>query len=469
MRIRLHFTRWQISARIALAVSMPFNGAISQEQNPADAADPWTVVPKILERIVPPRFPARDFEITRFGAAGDGATDCTQAFREAIAACHRAGGGRVVVPPGAFRTGAIHLKSGVNLHVSRDATIQFSTNTHDYLPVVFTRFESTEVMNYSPFIYAYRQQNIAITGEGTLDGQASLGVWHKWGTNSRASVQSLVQMGDAAVPVSRRVFGPGHYLRPNFVQPVHCRNVLIEGVRIVDSPMWVLNPVYCTNVTIRGVRVDVKGQGFKAANTDGCDPDSCRDVLIEDCIFNCDDDCIAIKAGRDADGRRVNLPCENIVIRNCEFRAGHGGVTAGSETAAGIRNVFAADCRFDSPDLRMAIRLKTSPRRGGGVENFFVRDSRVKNAVTGIHMTMKYDRTPESDTMPYLRNIQIQNVVFEQLKQAVFIEGFSPTARVEDVLIESCRFVGVSQASMVTNAARVKFRQVAGVELNSVP
>ena len=175
------------------------------------------------------------------------------------------------------------------------------------------------------------------------------------------------------MPVEQRIFGSGHHLRPNFIEPVHCKNVLIEGVHIVDSPMWVLNPVYCTNVTVRNVTVDTQGP-----NTDGCDPDSCTDVLIRNCSFSDGDDCIAIKSGRDTDGLRVNLPSRNIVIQNCVFKDGHGGVAVGSETSGGIKNVFAENCRFDSPDLEMAMRFKTNPARGGYIENVYLPKCSVK-------------------------------------------------------------------------------------------
>jgi polygalacturonase len=230
--------------------------------------------------------------------------------------------------------------------------------------------------------------------------------------------------------------------------------------------MWVLNPVYCTNVTIRGVTVDTKATEKKAPNTDGCNPESSTDVLIESCVFNTDDDCIAVKSGRDADGRRVNIVSENIVIRNCHFKAGHGGVTAGSETAGGVRNVFIEKCSFDSPDLRMAIRIKTNPRRGGFVEHFYVRDCTVKTAVTGIHMTMRYERVTEGDAIPPVRNIDIREVTFENLKQAIFIEGISDEAQITDVTIANCDFRNTQQPSVITNAARIVLSNVRGTRLD---
>ena len=324
-----------------------------------EADDPWAQVPEILRRIKPPVFPKRDFDITRYGALGDGRTSCTEAFRKAIAACNNAGGGRVLVPRGAFLTGAIHLKSNVNLHVSQGATIKFSTNPLEYLPPVFTRFEGTECMNYSPFVYSFEQENIAITGQGTLDGSASDENWWAWARRrpggsdalARADMTRLKELAERGVAVAERIFGERHYLRPNFIQPYRSKNVLIEGVRIINSPMWEIHPVLCTNVTIANVNINSHGP-----NNDGCDPESCSDVLIKNCDFNTGDDCIAIKSGRNADGRRLHVPSQNIVIQECRMRDGHGGVTIGSEISGGVRNVFAENCRMDSPQLDHGLR-----------------------------------------------------------------------------------------------------------------
>ncbi len=225
----------------ALLFRSPLNGSTGLDIPSADdTPGPWQRLGTILDRIKPPVFPARDFEITKSGAVGDGKTDCTAAFRAAIAACNAAGGGRVVVPAGEFLTGAIHLKSNVNLHLASGSTIRFSRDPKKYLPPVFTRWEGVELMNYSPFLYAFEQENIAITGEGTLDGQADAEFWWpwkgkaNWGWRRGAPEQSkdrsiLSAMAEKGIPVRERVFGDGHYLRPQFIQPYRCKNVLIEG------------------------------------------------------------------------------------------------------------------------------------------------------------------------------------------------------------------------------------------------
>jgi polygalacturonase len=443
---------------LAAAVSLVGCAGSRLEAKTADS-DPWSRVPGILARIVPPTFPDRDFAVTEFGAVGDGAMDCTKAFAESIAACQAAGGGRVVVPPGVFLSGAIHLKSRVNLHVSEGATIRFTTNTSAYMPPVFSRFECIELMGYAGPIYAFEQTNIAITGKGTLDGQGEF--WHRGIKQWDADIRKLVAMGRDGVPVAERVFGEGHKLRPNFIQPVRCRNVLIEGVRVINSPMWALNPVYCTNVTIRGVTVDTTGP-----NTDGCDPDSCTDVLIENCVFNNGDDCIAVKSGRDEDGRRVNIPCKNVVIRNCVFKKGHGGVTMGSETAGGIRNVFAEQCQFDSPDLNMAMRFKSNPARGGFMEDIYLRNCTVTTAKYGIHMTLRYGAgaTRDGDHPPRMGRIEIRDSKFGTLtRQAIFIEGYAATNQISGVVIANCDFAGEKGEVTITNASAIRIENCRGL------
>jgi polygalacturonase len=425
---------------------------------PSDAKAAWAQLPGLLKSFSAPHFPNRKLLITNYGAVGDGTTDCTEAFRKAIQACTDLGGGRVVVPAGTFLTGAIHLKNNVDLYLERKATIRFTTNTEGYMPPVLARYEGTEVMNYSPLVYAFEQTNIAITGEGTLDGQGSKGVWHHWITSG--DPRRLVQTATSGTPVEQRIFGEGHYLRPNFVVPFRCRNVLIEGVHITDSPMWVLNPVYCTNVIVRNVTVNAWGP-----NTDGCDPDSCANVLIQDDNFSDGDDCIAIKSGRDRDGQRINIPCQNLVVRDCHFEAGHGGIAIGSETSGGVRNVFAENCHFDSPNLEMALRFKTNPARGGYITDVHVRDCNVKLAQIGIDMTLRYGSSGaiNGSAVPVIRDIDIRNCTFGQLTgRPIFIEGWSPANKITDITIADCRFLHAAETSYVTNATRIYLPDTTG-------
>ena len=435
----------------------------AQRSNAGKASVGWDSVPLILARIKPPVFPARDFKITDYGAVADGKTDSTEAIRKAIEACHSAGGGRVVVPIGVFLTGAIHLKSNVNLYISEGATLKFSADPEKYLPVVYTRFEGTECMNYSPLIYAFEQENIAVTGTGTLDGSATDQNWWAWnrkGANgeapARGSIRKLLDYGERGVPVKDRVFGKGEYLRPNFIQPYRSRNILIEGIKIVNSPMWEIHPVLSTNVTVRNVKISSHGP-----NNDGCDPESSRDVLIEDCVFDTGDDCIAIKSGRDNDGRRVNVPSENIIVRNSTMKDGHGGVVMGSEISGGVRNVFIENCRMDSPNLDRALRFKSNARRGGFAENVFMRNvevGRVKEAILTIDFM--YETGPNGPYKPVVRNVNIENVKSASSPRVMWIASF-PGAVIDDVHFVDCTFNGVETAEMMQNAGgSISFKNV---------
>nr|WP_268811653.1 glycoside hydrolase family 28 protein [Kibdelosporangium aridum] len=404
--------------------------------------------------------------MTRFGAVGDGVTDCTTAFRRAIQACAGSGGGHVVVPAGRFATGAIRLLSNINLHITKDATIAFVTDPRAYLPVVLTRFEGTELYNYSPMIYAYGQHDIAVTGRGTVDAQSDNAHWWPWSGKTRygwqpgqpsqtAARDRLRAMAEQAVPVEQRVFGEGGYLRPSFIQPYRCRNVLIEGITVHNSPMWEIHPVLSENVLVRDVTVNTHGP-----NNDGCNPESSRYVVIRGCSFDTGDDCIAIKSGRNADGRRVNVPSELILVEDCQFRAGHGGVTVGSEMSGGVRDVFARNLHLSSPDLDIALRFKTNSMRGGFVENFYARDITVGTvAASAIEIDFNYDEGPGHGFNPLVRGIDIRDMTVETARRALSLRGY-PEAPIRDVRLTRVNFKQVSQPDIVENVTGLRLREV---------
>lgn len=426
----------------------------------------WNLVPGILKEIKPPVFPDREYDITDFGAVGDGVTDCTDAIRRAIEACHTDGGGSVIVSSGTFKTGAVHLKSHVNLHLEKDATLLFSRDPSRYLPLVYTRFEGVECMNYSPFIYAYGQEHMAVTGEGILDGQADSTAWWPWtgdpedgwkegSPRQEADRDRLMRMGEEGVPVEQRLFGEGHWLRVNFIQFYRSRQILIEGVTIHRSPMWAIHPVLCENVTIRGVRVISHGP-----NNDGCDAESSRYVLIERCYFDTGDDCVAIKSGRNGDGRRVAAPSENIVVRDCTMRDGHGGVVIGSETSGSCRYVFAEDCVMNSPNLERALRIKTNSLRGGVVENIFMRNvsvGEVSDAVIRIYF--HYSEGDVGDQTPIVRNLDIRNVTSQKSVYALLIDAYERSP-VSNIRLENCRFDGVERGNLLNHVTGLHMKDV---------
>jgi polygalacturonase len=309
--------------------------------------------------------------------------------------------------------------------------------------MILTRFEGVELFNYSPFIYALDARDIAVTGRGTLDGRADADHWWPWKAQTADRTQ-LLQLAEQGVPVAERRFGDGHYLRPNFIQPYRCTNVLIEGVTIVNSPMWEIHPVLSTNVTIRGVTIVSHGP-----NNDGCDPESCRDVLIEGCTFDTGDDCIAIKSGRNADGRRVNVPVENVIIRDCVMKDGHGGVTIGSEITGGARNIFAERCRMDSPRLDRVLRFKNNAMRGGTIEHVYMRDVTVGEvAESVVSADFYYEEGEAGGFTPVLRDVDVRSVTSRKSKYALYLRGFA-RAPIVDVRIADCTFDGVAQPEIV--------------------
>jgi polygalacturonase len=453
----------QATMASGIAAALPWKSASA---NPVAGSSPWHLAETIVARITPPQFAERFFILSSFGAVGDGKTDCTKAFAHAIAACSESGGGIVVVPPGDWLSGAIQLKSNVNLHLKKDAVIRFSTDPSAYLPLVLTRWEGIELMSYSPLIYAFEQENIAITGEGTLEGQADNSHWWQWcgarqfgwheGMPSQHEARKkLAEMAEAGVPVEQRIFGEGSYLRPVFIEPYRCKNILIDGVTIRNAPFWEIHPVLCTNVTVSNLTINSAGP-----NTDGCDPESSKDVLIDNCSFNTGDDCIAIKSGRNADGRRLNVPSENIVIRNCHMKNGHGGITIGSEITGGVRYVFAENCRMDSPHLGSALRIKNNAMRGGLLEHFYFRHIAIgKVAHAVLTIDCNYEEGPHGPFKPVVRDVRIETTASGESQYGVDIQGLA-SAPVSNIALYDCDFRNVAAGNIVKNVSGILSRNV---------
>lgn len=412
----------------------------------------WDNMQTILKETKVPTFQNKTFNILNFGAKANSSTDNTDAIKKAIHECSISGGGTVLVPKGKYNSKAIHLEDNVNLHLDEGAEILFSTNPKDYYPLVHTSFEGTEYMNYSPLVYTYKKNNVAITGKGILNGQANSENWWPWCGSERYGWKkgnpsqsdplnrlSLVEMAEKNIPVSERNFGDGHYLRPNFVEFFECTNVLIKDITIINAPFWVIHPIKTTNMIVDGVNINSHGP-----NNDGCDPEYSKNIIIKNCRFNTGDDCIAIKSGRDADGRRVAIKSENVIIQNCIMFDGHGGVTIGSEISAGVSNVYVENCIMNSPNLDIAIRLKTNSRRGALIENFYVRNieiGQVKEAVLKADMFYNVHGNQNGNFIPRIENIYLENIkVKNGGKYAISAKGYkeSPIKNItfKNVIIE---------------------------------
>ena len=347
---------------------------VTNTANLAAKSSPWDIADKIVAELNPVTFPDKTYNIADFGAVADGRMPCKGAFDKAITQCSDQGGGRIIVPAGTYyMNGPLVFKSNVNIHLEDGAILNFSSNQEDYLPAVITRWEGTELFNYSPLIYAYHVQNIALTGKGTINGNGSK-KFSAWADNQNIDKEILRRMGRENLPIYRRIFGEGFRLRPGFIEPYGCVNVRIEGITIKDSPFWVIHPIFCNNVIVRDVTVDSHNR-----NNDGCDPESCSNVLIEGCTFSTGDDAIAIKSGRDNDAWRIGQPTENVVIRNCTFWSKINGVCIGSEISGGIRNIYMHDCTAPNSVMRLFF-VKTNHRRGGFIENVYMKNVKAGTA-----------------------------------------------------------------------------------------
>ena len=376
------------------------------------------------------------------------------AIQTAIDKCADMGGGTVIVPEGEWHTGKIHFKSNTELHLEDGARVIFSDDPDDYLPCVLVRWEGTECYNYSPLIYANGCENIGITGGGTLDGNGG-GWWH-WKTLQQPAAERLAAMAADGVPVKKRVFGTREAaLRPQFIHMLNCKNIMLEGFTITDGPQWTIHPVYCEDVTVRNVNVITRGH-----NTDGLNPDSCRNVLIEGCTFETGDDCIAINSGLNEDGWRVGKPCENVEIRNCAMNGGHGAIVIGSAISGGVKNIYAHDCKISG--TMQGIRLKSMRGRGGYIDGALFENIDIKDVTDqAIQINMFYEFStvmPRTQKPSGFRNINIRNVSGSSLKTGIQIKGL-PEKKLESIVLENIDLTA-KDAFECSNAAGIVINNV---------
>ena len=426
---------------------------------------------RIEQSIQLPKIAERQFLITSFGAKTTAtAAQNQKAINRVISLVSKKGGGKVIIPKGTWNTGAIELKSHVNLVLEEGATLHFAFEPKLY-PLVRTSWEGLACWNYSPCIYAYKATDIAITGKGTIDGGGNNDTFWQWNGSPRfgykegvtkesqklGSRSKLLKMAEDGVPFDERKFGMGYGLRPQLVNMVHCERILIKDVKMINSPFWVIHPLLSKNITVDGVYVWNEGP-----NGDGCDPEACENVLIQNCVLHTGDDCIAIKSGRNNDGRLWNQPSKNIIIRNCKMEDGHGGVVIGSEISGGCENVYAENCVMDSPHLERILRIKTNNCRGGQVQNINMRNvvvGQCKEAVVKINLDYERKEICYRGFEPIVNNVNVENVTCQKSDYGVLIIGRDSLENVYDINIKNCKFDGVVKEPVkITGKTRnVKF------------
>lgn len=454
-----HLTRFTCACIYLLMVSVTCHAG-NYKTIQVDAPFPMEPIKEFI-------YPQQDFYITMYGAVAGGENDNTKALASAIDACHKAGGGRVVVPQGTWLTSAIHFKSNVNLYLAEGAVLSFSDTPSDYLPAVMTSWEGMECYNYSPLLYAFECDNIAITGKGTL--QPQMKTWTTWFKRPQPHMDALKQLYTMAatdVPVEERQMAVGeNHLRPHLIHFNRCKNVLLDGFMIRESPFWTIHLYLCDGGIVRNL--DVKAHGH---NNDGVDMEMSRNFLIENCVFDQGDDAVVIKAGRNRDAWRLNTPCENIVIRHCTILEGHTLLGIGSEMSGGIRNIYMHDCEAPNSVHRFFF-LKTNHRRGGFIEHIYMENvksgstQRVLEIDTDVLYQWK-DLVPTYETrITRIDNIHLNGVTCQSADAIYELKGDarSPITNVE------IRNVHVGKVKLfvkkVTNAVNVVEENVTYTEM----
>ena len=367
-----------------------------------------------------PVFPSYSVSIRDFGASEESLA--TDAIAKAIAHVSEQGGGRVVIPRGNWTSGQIHLKSNIDLHFEKGSRLTFTPDPEQYLPAVLTMYEGIRCYNYSPLIYGIGLENVAITGEGYINGSGR--EWWKWAKNLTG--RDILYNG--ALPLEERIFGTKEQgLRPMFIQILSSKHVLIEGISIEDSPCWTVHPVWCEDVIVRGVSIK---NPTVSPNTDGVNIESCNRVLVEDCtVHTTGDDMYCLKAGRNEDAWEVGIPCENVVIRRCRALgpSTSGGIVVGSEMSADVRNVLAEDCTF--AHNANCVRLKAKDGRGGIVENIDFRNLHMDKGMRAINLSFRYscEATDEPKDpgkyMPKFRNMLFENITAGSVQSGITLDN----------------------------------------------
>lgn len=401
----------------------------------------------IARSISIPTFPGRSTHVTPVG------DNCRETIQRAIDELNAKGGGTVSVPKGQWRVkGPLRLTSHINLHLERGAELIFSGEQKDYLPTVVTRWEGTELLGFSPYIYAYHAFDIAITGEGTISVDMS-GDVQDWRTQQTEAQKRLRGQGAAGAPLAERVYGEGAFLRQSCIQFFGCYNVLVEGVRIKDIPFWGVHLVYSHHVTVRRISVD-----SVLVNNDGVDVDSSTHVLIEQCVFNTGDDSIAIKAGRDLDGRRIGASSEAVVIRDCVMnRSRSSGIAIGSEMSGGVRDIYVIRCRMGHVDT--VVNIKSNLDRGGVVERIRAWNIQCASCDRIVAISTSYHGYMGGDFPPTIQDIELDDIRTDNAETGVVIRGV-PASPVRQVRLSSIHCARVKTPTQIQHAENLSLEAV---------
>jgi len=414
---------------------------------------------------------AERIDMLKAGANPSGSALNTELINSTIGKLNANGGGTLYFPAGKYLTGAIKLKSNITIELEAGATLLFSDNFDDYLPFVEMRHEGILMKNFSPLISAADAENITIKGEGKLDGQGK-----KWWeeffrviadlrTNGVRDFNKYQPMWDKANDVkalyaeTNEEYIPSmkrRFFRPPLIQLLRCKNFKVEDITIVNSPFWTINPEFCDNVTVDRVTIN----NPPSPNTDGINPESCRNVHISNCHISVGDDCITLKSGRDLQGRRLNGSEENITITNCTMLAGHGGVVIGSEMSGGVKKVVISNCVFDGTER--GIRIKSTRGRGGVVEDIQVNNIVMRNIKQeAIILDLLYTKMPAeplSERTPIFRNINISNVTGSDVMIPIKIRGLEESP-ITDITLTNIN-IQAKQKCIFQNCQRVKMNDV---------
>lgn len=413
---------------------------------------------EVLQSIKEPAKPKLIIEIKKRAAKNDSLTDCKPLFDKAIAKAKAKGGAHIIVPAGIyFLNGPLHLESNICLDLQKGARLKFTDNPKSYLPMVLTSWEGTFLYNYSPFIYAYQKENISIIGLGTIDGNATK-TFNTWKKLQEKDQKLSRDYNHKSTAMSERKFGDGHFLRPQFVQLFECKNILVEGITVTNSPFWCIHLLKSENATFRAINFIAR-----LTNNDGIDVEYSKNVLIEDMHFDNGDDNIAIKAGRDTEGRATAIPSENIIVRNCMFKGLHG-VVIGSEMSAGVRNVYVENCGTDGY-LKRGIYIKSNPDRGGFIHDIYVNNIDFDEVGDCFYITSAYHGEGNAGLITDIYDIFIKDIKCKKAHNAgIVIQGF-PEKPIKDIYL---RNVTIDEAKIPLSFTNTEVIQMSNVSIGGV-